>query len=67
MLTYYLKKLAFSQSATAIVLHASVNCSHAKLSKQHLTAHTSIVMRYTAKVLQTCTILFKVHYCGHWF
>ena len=44
-----ISKLAFSQSATAIVLQTSINCSHTKLSKQHLTAHTSIVKGYTAK------------------
>ena len=44
-----ISKLAFSQSATAIVLQTSVNCSHTRLSKQHLTAHTSIVKEYMAK------------------
>ena len=44
-----ISKTGISSSATAIVQQTSVNCSHTKLSKQQLTAHTSIVNGYMAK------------------
>ena len=44
-----ISKTGIFSSATAIVQQTSVNCSHTKLSKQQLTAHTSIVKGYMAK------------------
>ena len=59
-------KIGISSSATSIVLHtnrkllthklpkAAINCSHIYCEEIH------------GKVLQTCTNLFKAHYCSHW-
>ena len=60
-----ISKLAFSQSATAIVLQTSVNCSHSELSKQQLTAHTSIVKIIWQSVTNTHYSL-QMHHSCHW-
>ena len=44
-----ISKSGIFSSTTAIVQQTSINCSHTKLSKQQLTAHTSIVKGYMAK------------------
>ena len=53
-------------SATSIVFIQSTNCSHTNYQKQQLTAHTSIVKRYTAKCYKHAPFSLQVHYCGHW-
>ena len=64
-LSHIISKLAFSQSATTIVLQTSVNCSHTELSKQQLTAHTSIVKIIWQSVTNThCSL--QTHYSCHW-
>ena len=40
-------------SAKTIVISTSVNCSHTKISKEQLTAHTPIVKRITVSVTNT--------------
>ena len=52
-------KIGIFSSATSIVLHTSTNCSHANYQKQQLTAHTSIVKRYTAKCYKHAPISSK--------
>ena len=46
-------KFGIFSNATAIVLQTSTNCSHTKLSKQQLTALTSIVKRIVVSVTNT--------------
>ena len=52
-------KIGIFSSTTSIVLHTSTNCSHANYQKQQLTAHTSIVKRYTAKCYKHAPISSK--------
>ena len=47
------QKSGISSSATTIVISTSVNCSQAKISKEQLTPHTSIVKRITVSVTNT--------------
>ena len=46
-------KIGISSSATSIVLHTKRKLLTRKLSKQQLTAHTSIVKRYMQSVTNT--------------
>ena len=57
------QKLAFPQVPHQLFFTQSANCPHANYQKQQLTAHTSIVKRYTAKcyihtqISSKCTIV----------
>ena len=53
------QKLAFSQVPHQLFFIQSANCSHANYQKQQLTAHTSIVKRYTAKCYKHTPISSK--------
>ena len=59
-------KIDIFSSATSIVVHTKRKLLTHKLSKQQLTAHTSIVKRYMAKCYKHAPISSKAHYCGHW-
>ena len=52
-------KIGISSSATSIVLHTKCKLLTRKLSKQQLTAHTSIVKRYMAKCYKHAPISSK--------
>ena len=52
-------KIGIFSSATSIVLHTKCKLLTRKLSKQQLTAHTSIVKRYTAKCYKHTPISSK--------
>ena len=52
-------KLAFSHVSQQLSNIQSTNCSHTNYKKRQLTAHTSIVKRYTAKCYKHAPFLFK--------
>ena len=52
-------KIGIFSSATSIVVHTKRTLLTRKLSKQQLTAHTSIVKRYTAKYYKHAPISSK--------
>ena len=54
-----ISKIGIFSSVTTIVHIQSANCSHTNYQKQQLTAHTSIVKRYTAKCYKHTPFLFK--------
>ena len=59
-------KIGIFSSATSIVLHTKRKLLTRKLSKAAINCSYIYCEEIYGKVLQTRTILFKAHYCGHW-
>ena len=59
-------KIGIFSSATSIVLHTKCKLLTRKLSKAAINCSYIYCEEIYGKVLQTCTNLFKAHYCGHW-
>ena len=58
-------KIGIFSSATSIVQHTKRKLLTHKLSKAAINGSYIYCEQIYGEVLQTCTILFKVHYCGH--
>ena len=59
-------KIGIFSSATSIVFHTKCKLLTRKLSKAAINCSYIYCEEIYGKVLQTHTILFKAHYCGHW-